>query len=92
MVISMWGICDGKNIIFTPQNETAEDWECIVPADFKDGTYVVEIWAMAETGYIIYTTAILYLCDGRYVTLEMDADDYMVCISSDDYDIEVEKG
>mgnify|MGYP004635987199 FL=1 len=92
MVVSMWGICDGADIIFTQTDDSAEHWECIVPADLNDGTYVVEIWAQAQTGYIIYTTAVLYLCDGTMLSLEFDADDLFVQISTDDYLIEMWKG
>ena len=81
MIVSMYGTCDGKDIIFGKVTE--EHWTCTVPADFADGTYVVEIWAELDNGDTIYTTAILYMCDSRFVSLEMMDDDIEVRVLAD---------
>ena len=73
-LVAVWGLCDGTEILF---DETSEDvWETTVPADFKDGEYVVEVWGRTRTDFIIYMTAILYLCDSRLVSLRFIDTDY----------------
>ena len=86
MIVSMYGTCDGKDIVF--QNVSGEQWQCIVPSDFSDGTYVVEIWAVTDTEFVIYTTAILYLCDARCVRLEL-VDDIRVQLVPDRYRVRI---
>lgn len=82
-VESMWGTCDGKGIIFTRIHDT--EWICDVPPDLSDGRYIVEIWAGLTSGGIIYTTAILYMFDGKCVSLEMVNDGVYVIIKLTDY-------
>ena len=77
-VESMWGTCDGKGIIFTRVTDT--EWICDVPPDLIDGRYIVEIWAKTYSGSIIYTTAILYMFDGKCVSLEFVNDGIYVII------------
>ena len=73
-LVSVWGLCDGTEILF---DETSEDvWETTVPADLEDGEYVVEVWGRTRTDFIIYTTAILYLCDSKLVSLRFIDTDY----------------
>lgn len=82
-LVSVWGTCDGTDILFS---EVGGDvWEAIVPADLQDGEYVVEVWGETVTGFLIYTTAILYLTDARCVRLELMADGYFVRIKTNDY-------
>lgn len=74
-LVAVWGLCDGTEILF---DETSEDvWETTVPADLDDGEYVVEVWGKTRTDFIIYTTAILYLCDSRLVSLRFIDTDYL---------------
>ncbi len=80
MIVEMYGRCDNYDITFS-QN-TAGLWETRVPADYEDGMYVVEIYALDETGLIIYWTGILYMCDGRVVFLELAEDPYRVIIGT----------
>lgn len=84
----MWGKCDGSDIVFTKAQEGL--WEATVPADLKDGTYVIEVSAETFTGFVVYKTAVLYLCDSKLVSLELVNDDYTVYRSPDDYDVTVE--
>ena len=81
MIVSMYGTCDGKEILFGKVTE--EQWTCEVPADFADGTYVVEIWAALDNGDTIYTTAILYMCDSKFASLEMMDDGIEVRVLAD---------
>jgi hypothetical protein len=75
----MYGICDGQNIIF--ENVGWNDWQAIVPADFQDGTYVVEIYAKAYTGELIYYSAVLFMSDGRFVSLQPFDDGFYTIIT-----------
>lgn len=86
---SMWGTCDGYGIIFTQVSDRV--WTCDVPPDLSDGTYIVEIYARTYSGFIIYTTAVLYMCDSRCVSLELVNDGIYVVIKPIDYDIKVLK-
>lgn len=82
-LVSVWGTCDGTDILFS---EVGEDvWETTVPADLQDGEYVVEIWGQAQSGFILYTTAILYLTDSRCVRLKLMPEGYYVKIGSPEY-------
>lgn len=82
-VESMWGTCDGKSIIFTRVHDN--EWICDVPPDLSDGRCIVEIWAELTSGGVIYTTAILYMFDGKCVSLEMVNDGVYVIIKLTDY-------
>lgn len=75
----MYGICDGEDIIF--ENIGGNDWQAIVPADFQDGTYVVEIYAKAYTGELIYYSAVLFMSDGRFVSLQPFNDGFYTIIT-----------
>lgn len=85
MIIEMYGKCDNYEITFT-QN-AAGLWEAGVPADYEDGQYVVEIWALDITGLIIYWTGILYMYDGKVVFLQLAEDPYRVIIGTSEDEI-----
>lgn len=78
-IIEMYGKCDGKDILF--KNVGRDEWECTVPADFNDGTYIVEIWAKSQTEELIFYTAVLYMSDGKVVSLQAQKDDVVVIIT-----------
>ena len=79
--MEMWGKCDGLDIIFNEvQNGT---FECVVPADLEDGMYVLELWIKTDADAIVYTTAIVYLCDSKCVYFELQDDDITVTIQDD---------
>lgn len=84
---SMWGTCDGHGIVFT--QVSYDTWTCDVPADLEDGKYIVEIFARTHTGFMLYTTAVLYMCDSKCVSLELMNDGYYVVIKTVDYDVKV---
>ena len=81
VVVSIHGTCDGKDILFS--KITDEQWICTVPADLSDGTYVVDLWAESNNGFTTYATAILYMCDSKFVSLEMIEDDIEVRVLAD---------
>lgn len=87
MIETMWGTCDGVEIIFT--QTSVDTWECDVPADFQDGTYIVEIWAKTNSDMLIYTTAVLYICDAKCVALDLMPDGYFVQIKTEDYRVKL---
>lgn len=84
-LVSVWGTCDGVEILF---DEISEDvWATNVPADLSDGQYIVEVWGCTHTGFLIYTTAVLYLCDSRCVFLKFMPDDLFIKIKMNDYHV-----
>lgn len=87
MITQMWGKCDDYEVVYT-QNERGL-WETVVPADFEDGKYVVEIWAADSAGYLIYWTGVLYMYNGKIVFLELAEDPYKVFITTSTDIIEV---
>lgn len=87
MITKMWGKCDNYDVVFT-ENEQGL-WETIVPADFEDGKYVVEIWAEDSAGWLIYWTGVLYMYNGKVVFLELAEDPYKVFITTSTDIIEV---
>lgn len=66
---------------------SGNEWEAIVPADLTDGQYIVEVWGETQNGFVIYTTAILYLCDSRCVSLKFISDDILVKIKMNTYQV-----
>ncbi len=68
-IIAMYGHCDSFDVTYTKIGENL--WETEVPADLSDGKYVVEIYGIDETGFIVYWTGILYMFDSRVVMLEL---------------------
>lgn len=80
---SVWGTCDGVDILF--REAEADTWTAEVPADLQDGRYIIEVWGETMTGAVIYTTAMLYMCDSRCVALEFMEDGIFVRISTKEY-------
>ena len=79
--MEMWGKCDGMDIIFKEvKNNT---FECVVPADFEDGMYILELWIKTNADAIAYTTALVYLCDSKCTHFEWSNDDITVTIQDD---------
>lgn len=68
-IIAMYGHCDSFDVTYTKIGENL--WETEVPADLSDGKYVVEIYGIDETGFIVYWTGILYMFDSRVIMLEL---------------------
>ena len=80
MVTEMWGTVDGTEVTF---EEINGQWVCTVPADFEDGMYILELWIKTNADAIVYTTAIVYLCDSKCTHFELLDDDIMVTIQDD---------
>ena len=85
----MWGTCDGVDIIFQQIDENT--WTAEVPADLQDGQYIIEVWGQTYTGRVIYTTALLYLCDSRCVALDFMEDGIYVQIGIKEYRVDCEE-
>ena len=79
--MEMWGKCDGKDIIFKEVQKGV--FECTVPADFEDGTYILELWIKTNADTLLFTTALVYLCDSKCTHFELLDDDIMVMIQDD---------
>lgn len=69
MIVSMYGRCDNFDVVYTKVGDGL--WRTKVPADLSDGKYVVDIYGIDSTGYIVYWTGILYMYDSRVVKLEL---------------------
>ena len=80
MVTEMWGTCDGTEITF---EEINGQWVCEVPADLNDGAYVLELWIRTNANTLVYTTAVVYLCDSKCIYFELLDDDIMVTLQDD---------
>ena len=79
-IVDVYGKCDGVDIVFR-QNPVNCRWECDVPADFDDGTYVLEIWAINNSGAIGYYTGKLYMYDGSFIDFKIDDAPYHLSFS-----------
>ena len=53
-----------------------DTWNITAPPNFPDGSYVCEFWATDDAGNIAYTTAILWMHDGRLTCIEFIDDKY----------------
>lgn len=65
----MYGHCDAFDVVYTQIN--ASQWQAVVPPDLEDGKYVTDIYAVDDTGYIVYWAGILYMYDSKYIKLEI---------------------
>lgn len=81
-IVSVYGKCDGIFINFKLMNNGR--WECIIPADFTDGTYVIELFAVDVAGNVGFYTGKLYMCDCRYIGFEIDNGFYECMFSNND--------
>lgn len=78
----MYGHCDSFDIVYTQTSENL--WQAEVPADLSDGKYVVDIYGVDDTGYIVYWTGILYMYDSRVVKLELLQDTHVIFYDTPD--------
>ena len=69
MIVEMYGHCDTFDVVYTCIEPGL--WQATVPADLTDGKYVVDIYGVDSTGYIVYWTGILYMWDSRVISLEI---------------------
>ena len=86
-ISDVYGKCDGVDIIFR-QNPANSRWECDVPADFDDGTYVLEIWAINNWGAIGYYTGKLYMYDGSLIDFKIDDAPYHLSFAESNLNVE----
>lgn len=66
MVTSLWGKCNGYDIVFVP-NERGR-WETAVPVSV-DKTYIIELWAEDQAGNVGYYATVEVFYDSS--SLEM---------------------
>lgn len=86
-ITELRGKCDNYEVVFTQAERGT--WQAKVPADFEDGRYIAEFWAVDITGQLIYWTGILYMYDGKVVFLELSDDPYEILIGTTTDDIQI---
>lgn len=69
MITSMYGHCDAFDVVYTQIGK--DQWQATVPPDLTDGKYVVDIYGVDNTGFLVYWAGILYMYDSRFVKLEL---------------------
>lgn len=69
MVQSVYGVCDGYNIIFTRRGDT-DLWDVDVPFD-HDGQYVVALYAVDYAGNEGYFATVLFTVTRFCVTVKI---------------------
>lgn len=67
MVKSLYGKCNGDNILFSPNAETGR-WETTVPAS-AGGTYIIELYATDDAGNTAY-----------FATVKVEFDTSQLCM------------
>ena len=65
----MYGHCDAFDVVYTQIGK--DQWQATVPPDLTDGKYVVDIYGVDNTGFLVYWAGILYMYDSRFVRLEL---------------------
>ena len=65
----MYGHCDAFYVVYTQIGK--DQWQATVPPDMTDGKYVVDIYGVDNTGFLVYWAGILYMYDSRFVRLEL---------------------
>ena len=86
MITNVYGKCDGVFINFKQASNGR--WECVVPTDFTDGTYVIELYAEDIAGNIAFYTGTLYMCDCQFIGFEINNCDYDCIFSNNHINIE----
>lgn len=75
MITRVWGKADSFNLEFTQGSDGR--WYAVVPTDYEDGQYAVEIHAINELGYTAYWTGTLFISDGR-VCIHMQPPEFLI--------------
>lgn len=68
MITKVYGHVDGVEVIFTPSLDGIT-WTCTVPKD-KDGEYIVDLYAVNDTGVESYYATVLFAVKGVAVTIK----------------------
>lgn len=76
MITQMYGHCDAFDVVYT--QTASNQWQAVVPPDLKDGKYVTDIYAVDDTGYMVYWAGILYMYDSKYIKLEILPDSCVI--------------
>lgn len=76
MITSMYGHCDAFDVIYTQVGE--DQWQATVPPDLTDGKYVVDIYGVDNTGFLVYWAGILYMYDSRLIKIELLPDSCVI--------------
>lgn len=76
MITSMYGHCDAFDVIYTQVGEN--QWRATVPPDLTDGKYVVDIYGVDNTGFLVYWAGILYMYDSRLIKIELLPDSCVI--------------
>lgn len=76
MITRMYGHCDEFDVVYTQINTL--QWQAVVPPDLEDGKYVTDIYAVDDTGCIVYWAGILYMYDSKHIKLEILPDSCVI--------------
>lgn len=68
MITKVYGHVDGVEILFTPSPD-GSTWTCTIPRD-KDGEYIVDLYAVNDTGAESYYATVLFTVKGVVVTIK----------------------
>ncbi len=81
MVIKVWGKADSFELVFS--HISGDIWQTEVPTDIRDGQYVVELYALDDSGNQAYWAGILYLCNSKAVRVRIVPDKYRIWLVDD---------
>lgn len=76
MITSMYGHCDAFDVVYTQIGK--DQWQATVPPDMTDGKYVVDIYGVDNTGFLVYWAGILYMYDSRLIKIELLPDSCVI--------------
>lgn len=76
MITSMYGHCDAFDVVYTQIGK--DQWQATVPPDLTDGKYVVDIYGVDNTGFLVYWAGILYMYDSRLIKIELLPDSCVI--------------
>lgn len=72
----MYGHCDAFDVVYTQIGK--DQWQATVPPDLTDGKYVVDIYGVDNTGFLVYWAGILYMYDSRLIKIELLPDSCVI--------------
>lgn len=87
-VVDVWADINGQTC--NASCSGGDVWVITAPSDCPDGYYTCGFWAKDDAGNIAYTTAILWVLDGKLTCIKWVEDKYRVKLLNQEYIVKVE--
>lgn len=82
-VVDVWAEVNGQTCKASCSG--GDVWSLIAPSDCPDGCYTCGFWAKDGAGNIAYTTAMLWVFDGKFTCIKWVEDKYRIKLLNQEY-------